>query len=100
MSNFFVGQRVKMARPMRLLSRRGATGRIRELYPDKPSNEGPPINCNVDWDDGLRDGLLIHGFSGLGCHTEQLEPITPDGHQPSEFTTLHDLLESLEGVAA
>jgi hypothetical protein len=28
------------------------------------------------------------------------EPIIPDGSAPSEFTTLHDLLTSLEGVAA
>lgn len=33
-----------------------------------------------------------------GAHTDYLEPILPSGAQPSEFTTLHDLLNSLEGV--
>ena len=30
----------------------------------------------------------------------QLEPILPEGAQPSEFTTLRDLMDSLEGVRA
>jgi hypothetical protein len=100
MSKFAIGQRVRLVRPIKVFSRAGMTGRIRELYPEAPSRSGPSINCNVDWDDGSRDGLLLDGFNGFGCHTDQLEPITPKGAQPSEFTTLHDLLNSLEGVAA
>lgn len=48
------------------------------------------------------DGMLVF-HKGVG---EVLgppycwEPIQPEGSQPSDFKTLHDLLTSLEGVAA
>jgi hypothetical protein len=44
---------------------------------------------------------LDNGWCCVKCDADKfLSPIQPDGMRPSEFTTLHDLLNSLEGVAA
>jgi hypothetical protein len=91
MAKFFVGQRVRCIA--------SESGRFQ-------GSEGVVINVN--YSGGRRDGRFIE--NGLRVdHGAELpvlaepwrwEPITPDGAQPSEFTTLQDLLESLEGVAA
>lgn len=91
MAKFFVGQRVRMARPVNR-ENFGAEGRIRAFLPREFMVIGGLVNCIVDWN---------RPTTGQASHTEQLEPILPEGHQPSEFETLHDLLHSLGvGVAA
>jgi hypothetical protein len=98
MSRFFVGQRVRLARPLNPKNK-GWEGRVVYVGAVATGQEiggfrMKPVrvcNCAVLWDQS--------GFTHPQC-TDQLEPIQPEGSQPSEFTTLHDLLTSLEGVAA
>ena len=87
MSKFFVGQRVRVvfadAMPETLGAEAVVTTTLFRAY----------------------DGEMVHGISINGRDTycarpSSLSPITPEGAQPSEYTTLHDLLTSLEGVAA
>jgi hypothetical protein len=106
MAKFFVGQRVRLVRPLSP-SNQGATGRIIHLgswrygdsLPDGYIYTGVFSDCVVCFDQLLKDasGVVAREFPTM---TDRLEPITPEGSAPSEFTTLHDLLESLEGVAA
>lgn len=90
MSRFFVGQRVRLVKSFS--GNDGLEGRIRTLSV-VPADAGW-FDCYVDWADGSRDGP-----SGYATSFWQIEPILPEGHQPSEFTTLTDLLDSL-GVTA
>lgn len=98
MARFFVGQRVKLARPYQPRNL-GKCGRIFELWPYavESSSEGEWVNCSVHWDSGESDG----GFDapdGDATHTDQLEPIL-DEHQPAELT-VHELLPFLRETNA
>lgn len=90
MSTFKVGQRVRMARPVKK-ENLGLEGRIRAIFPETPALGGP-VNCFVDWD---------RASSGNASHTEQLEPIVPP-HEASQYsyTELMDRLKAGEGVPA
>lgn len=85
MSKFYVGQRVRLARPF-CQKNHGLTGVIRELS-DEPfvSKHGTvwsrAVNCFCDWDNCLRDGPYELGFNGTACHTDQLEPLQPERNQ-------------------
>jgi hypothetical protein len=87
--NFFIGQRVRVIAAAPVCSQYiGAETRI--------------VGDRGDvW---VLDLQPRSGFSAVVCFkreaSERLAPILPSGAQPSEFTTLHDLLTSLEGVAA
>ena len=97
MSKFFVGQRVRMARAVKV-SRNGKEGRIAEFYPQELPANGGVVNCAVDWDDGDSDLRYcgIEGNTNLATHTDQLEPILPSGHRASDFANVIDLLDSLK----
>ncbi|HZF98279.1 MAG TPA: hypothetical protein VEY92_08565 [Pseudoxanthomonas sp.] len=88
MSRFFVGQRVRMARPVHEFNL-GATGRIKEFF-DEVAMSGGRANCFVLWD---------RPVIGWLSHTDQLEPILPDGHRPAELS-VEELLPFLSGVSA
>lgn len=85
MATFYVGQRVRLVWVRQSAWgawAAGAEGRILS-----------PQSCEPvahDWVVELRDGT--YGFA----LTDQLEPILPEGAAPSEFTTLADLLTSLD----
>jgi hypothetical protein len=81
MSKFYVGQRVRLARPVRP-ENKNKTGTIREFITPKLNIDGYMSNCNVDWDDGLRDGF-DRGPRGrlLVTSTDQLEPLKPERNQ-------------------
>ena len=99
MARFYVGQRVRLARPYNPRNA-GLTGRIAEMYPEEvPAFDGI-VNCAVDWDDGRRDTRYDED-GGYGTHTDQLEPIL-DTHQPCEqdFKLDLDRLLEREGVSA
>lgn len=96
MIKFFVGQRVRLARPDHE-ENRDRTGRI--SYIGRFANftmirgliceEG---DCVVDWDNSYWSPQFTH----------QLEPILPDGHRAGDYT-LSELLERCkqgEGVPA
>lgn len=96
MSKFFVGQRVKKVRGRDAI---GMTGTVSEIggfgeYSVRVRMDGDAVGTK-----GGRPALVPAGRPGW-CRACDLEPIQPDGAQPSEFTTLHDLLDSLEGIAA
>lgn len=85
MSRFFVGQRVKLVRPVFSVNQ-GATGRITHLGSwnsgDKLPNDKYAVeylDVVVMWDNALYVenvfGLVEH-FQHLACRTEQLEPLT------------------------
>jgi hypothetical protein len=85
MSKWFVGQRVKLARPIKP-SWLGAEGHIYTLL-DKEYPPGTavaenglsntiPVNCIVVWD--------CDGETHMQ-HTDQLEPIVPEGMQPASW---------------
>lgn len=97
MSRFFVGQRVLLARPARKRNK-GKTGRIRELWPEEVEGFPGPVNCSVDWDDGVRDASYDEDGS-WATHTDQLEPVL-DGHQSCEENFKRDLDRLLEREGA
>ena len=98
MSQFFVGQRVILARP-RHQKNINRTGRIVEIYPSEQPSRLGSVNCAVDWDHGLSDSRSYE-IGGTATHTSQLEPILPSGHQPAELT-VEELLPFLrEQVSA
>lgn len=103
MATFFVGQRVRMARPF-YPENLGRQGRIRELGIGVQCQDGGYANCAVDWDDGQRDAITVYHESGgrwrRWTHTSQLEPILPDGHRACDEDFKRDLDRLLEGVAA
>lgn len=97
MSRFFVGQRVKLARP-KDPANLGLEG-VFERYEDNPIGSivcdgilTRDCDCLVTLD--IEPGLL-------GCQREeQLEPILPDGHRPCDEEFKRDLDKLLEGVPA
>lgn len=102
MTSFYVGQRVRLARPV-YPENRGLTGRIRQFTDPRQLSDGSVGNCCVDWDNGDRDGITILRTGRRAfTNTNQLEPITPQGHRPAEltFTELMDRCRAGEGVCA
>lgn len=93
MSRFFVGQRVRLVRPVKRIEKTGATGRIRGF---NPSAVVPGVGAIsvvlVDWDDGERDGPRRLGFSGWATDPNSIEPILPSGHRAGDYS-LSDLLD-------
>lgn len=104
MAKFFVGQRVKVARLP------GANERVEgKCLPGKMEigDEGTVLgtdsrpNAGFVFADHPRVSVYADKLGAHGMAPESIwEPILPEGAAPSEFTTLHDLLSSLEGVAA
>lgn len=95
MSRFYVGQRVRLVRPVQP-ENLGLEGHISALFPDKSPGlvDGLGWNCDVVWDD--------RPIRGHMCDTAQLEPIFPEGHRAGDYS-LSDLLDRCragEGVAA
>lgn len=92
----FIGQRVKLVRPLHP-EYLGIEGNIHSFDAHEPGewfHDGmldSYTDCTVDWD---IDKPPCHRLQRL----EQLEPVLPDGAQPSEFTTVEELLESLQPV--
>lgn len=95
MSKFFVGQRVKLVRAFDCVSpsTQHAEGFFYGygitdagfVFPDGFVNPSE-CDCYVVWD----------GLPGPHSqHTDQLEPILPDGHRAGDFTNVQDLLDSL-----
>ena len=85
MSQWFVGQRVKLARPVKPEAL-GWEGNISHLFDQEwPAGtivrDGTAIsiacNCAVKWD-AIKDGPSAQ-------HTSQLEPLLPDGMKPAEW---------------
>lgn len=96
MSRFFIGQRIKKSRGG---INEGATARIS----DKPLPAidrlfGLDLVVVIDEDGVSCDGT--HVKAGTHCTTfeDEWEPILDPGAQPSEFKSLHELLDSLEGA--
>jgi hypothetical protein len=92
--NFFIGQRVRILR-----SSQGLAGREARIYEIGPTNSHTYGYLETGHFVEV-DGVGRTGVAGirLAYPAQDLEPILPSGAQPSEFTTLHDLLTSLEGV--
>lgn len=96
MTKFFVGQRVRVARP-RHPANKGITGRIAiikpyiagERLPNGNRYVGSPGDCWIDLDRPRNDG----GMAGVSAFY-QLEPILPEGAQPSKFS-FQELMEDL-----
>jgi hypothetical protein len=91
-SKFFVGQRVRIARP-------DSGSRIRGLI---PGDQG--VIARLDWPTDVRvrvDGKVNPtGFQqkpqdDFPMFYDELEPILPDGHRTGDFTNVQDLLDSL-----
>lgn len=85
MSKWFVGQRVRLARPVKPEAL-GWEGFIAEIFdkeypPGTPCIEGvssTACDCSVLWD------TMTDGIPSIQ-HTNQLEPILPDGQKPAEW---------------
>lgn len=92
MSKFFVGQRVRIVgrdwHGPADLHPAGKEGRI-----VGKGRGSPRTGIAYEWE------LDVPGYSWFLADSDDLEPVLPEGHQPSEFTTLHDLLASLEVTA-
>jgi hypothetical protein len=94
MAKFFVGQRVRLVRPVHQ-ENLGLTGRIIDLFPNRhtrPRSDGLEYNCDVSW--GRQPS------AGHACDTAQLEPIL-DRHEPceSEFKESLDALLTKEAAS-
>lgn len=89
MSKFFVGQRVRVVRPLRKPESLGEERRI-EGFGFWPKSERRACDCTIRLD----DGYVVAEF--------QLEPILPDGHRAGDlsFSELMDKCRAGEGVAA
>lgn len=96
MSRFFVGQRVKLVRPLQP-KHLGFTGVVIALFAEQRTIEPTyPINCDIKWDYKIADDTHTQ------THTSRLEPIIPDGHRAGDFS-LNELLDRCklgEGVPA
>lgn len=68
MARFFVGQRVRLSRPINHPDREGWEGQIREIHADKG-------RCFVDWDNGASDG--IGEFHRTCTGLDQIDPVYP-----------------------
>lgn len=88
MAKFFVGQMVKLVKafdPKKV----GKEGRILDIFCERQSTvAGWPVNCVCDWTE-----------PGYADHTDRLEPILPEGAQPSEFS-FTELMDNLGVVVA
>jgi hypothetical protein len=98
MARFFVGQRVRVVNAALATEAIGreaqVTGALRSVYSTECGHyDGYP--CAVDGIGECRSDGRSYCFIA-----DFLEPIQPEGHKPSEFTTLRDLMDSLEGVRA
>jgi hypothetical protein len=111
MSRFYVGQRVKKVRGDRNIGLTGVVvgnaffaGGHHAHHPSYPFGFEliSPSDLQVLFD-GNWEGV-VGGYFSAGdvafCDAHNFEPIQPSGAQPSEFTTLHELLDSLELVPA
>jgi hypothetical protein len=87
--NFFIGQRVRVT-----FAKFAAAHR----FVGKETVITGPLDLRQNIDGSTWLGYSVDLSPRFAPAPEQLEPIIPDGAQPSEFTTLHDLLTSLEGV--
>lgn len=100
MSKFFVGQRVRLARPV-VPGNAGAEGFITHIGSYAENDRLPNgflaqkgMDCMVRWDRSL--DLLIISIDWTGCRLAQLEPILPDGHRAGEEGKCELLDELLE----
>jgi hypothetical protein len=106
MTTFYVGQRVRLARrpdPSELLDGSVKTMPGRVLVGDQGTVMGTDSNPNAGFIPGPfpRLSVRVDKLGAYGMSPASVwEPIVPKGAQPSEFTTLHELLDSLELVAA
>ena len=83
MSRFFVGQRVRVVKAFFPENVGRETG-ITEIFDECESQEpGWPVNC-----------CLAGKSRGNANHTDRLEPILPEGAQPSEFS-FAELMDNL-----
>lgn len=81
MSKFYVGQRVRLARPKHAKNK-DRTGAIREFFSERKIGSGDFANCCVDWDDGMRGGIDRDELGVIRyTHTDQLEPLQPERNQ-------------------
>lgn len=104
MAKFFVGQRVrvKWVLTAKNASLVGAETHIVTAIPlirwtDGYEGSGYVLHCKKEERkfDPSKNKILCEGI----WRESQLEPILPEGAAPSEFTTLADLLASLEVTA-
>lgn len=85
---WFIGQRVKLVRPCNPVNM-GIEGNISLLLPYEVPEGTPCIggflsqtaNCAVVWD----MHRAIGDMSGSAQHTDQLEPLLPDGMKPASW---------------
>lgn len=98
MSRFFVGQRVRLARPENPANL-GATGRITQLGHWPVGSVGlsgrkclANFDCYIDWDCPVVATPLGTKDNKAHASTHQLEPIVPEGHKASEYS-LSELLD-------
>lgn len=93
MAKFFVGQRVRIVRVQRRPEWLGAEARVTTIERGwRCIDTGREFYGAVGLD-------LTDGGRPVFAPTDWLEPILPEGAAPSEFTTLADLLASLEVTA-
>ena len=103
MAKFFVGQRVRLVRPKNP-SNYGLTGRITiirayvmgDILPNGKHFIGESAECWLEFDQCRRDET---GDSVGASLFERLEPILPEGAQPSEFS-FTELMDNLGVVVA
>lgn len=97
MTTYRIGQRVRVTWARTTYGKPfvGREGRINEIYA-LPFGD---VLYGLDIDPitlvEVVEGRIVQGWAH-----PQLEPILPDGAQPSQYHTLVDLLTSLEGVPA
>lgn len=89
MARFFVGQRVKLARPDHPKNY-GKEGFINSIFPPIFADDGSVCNCCIAWDDGDWDGVPAANGDWHASHTSQLEPIT-DSNQLVSWQSMLDL---------
>lgn len=101
MVTWFIGQRVRVVRPNDTRNM-GITGNITNLGFWK---DGDILPCGSIYEGHIAD-CVIHfdresaqGFIDQPAHTSQLEPILPEGAQPSEFS-FTELMDNLGVVVA
>lgn len=104
MARFFVGQRVRIKWSDTWPELSGQEGRVESVgavITGGTKRGTPGVVVAPDcWGSSLSP-WPVHGGLNRFCPTqEQLEPILPDGHRASDFTNVHDLLESLSKEVA
>lgn len=100
MSRFFVGQRVRILWSLGWPELAGQEGRIVARSPtpgiERRSEWLVAPDC---WGTFIAPVRAPSGGKRFGPCSDQLEPILPEGHAPSEFASLRDLLDALEAHA-